>query len=116
MSGVVTHSAHIVQELRDAGLSATNRPSAVVSPGVLVEPVPVLDFDGLASFTATWRILCLVPPPADLRAAEQLEHLVGVLAEILPIQQARPASFRVAGAQEPSPAYLCTYVTTHTKE
>lgn len=106
----VARAGQLAAELSGAGLAATDDPQKLSGrlPGVLVGP-PRLAFDVGIGATATWRLLAVASTPDALRAWEQLDPIVGVVAGLLPIETAEPVSFAATPGEDPLPAYALTF-------
>lgn len=108
----VARADELAAQLVGAGIPATTDPAKLAGrlPGLLIGP-PRLAFDGLDNgATATWRLLLVASTPNAYAAWAQLDGLLDLLGELLPVETAEPASFATDPSADPLPAYALTYV------
>lgn len=100
-----TQAAALVTALVEAGTSATTDPAGAVPPCVLVPP-PVRRYDLPCGYTLVWTVYALAPGGAE--SWPVLDDLVDAVAEVVEVDQARPAQYRLSQEAEPIPAYAIT--------
>lgn len=107
----VARARALVEQLADAGLSATCDVREVLgkAPCVLVQP-PSLDYDLHTGATATWRLVAVSAVAlGNLDAWVQLDELLDELAGVLPLTSAEPTAYKLPTGGDPYPAYIATY-------
>lgn len=107
MGAVIDQAKAIADHLKAAGLNATSDVRGMRLPGLLVIPVPALNFTTLdnSAVEATFTVYALAPGVGDLVAAAQLEKLVLAASKVVPVVSATPTSYQIPGASDPVPAY-----------
>lgn len=110
MSAILDQADHLVALLRGAGIAATADPAVANTnrPCVLVPP-PALD---VTDASMTWRLAALSSHDAGTYAAlVQLAGLVDLVADVLHVEAADPASYALTSTGT-VPAYLLTITTS----
>lgn len=106
----VARAVELAAQLDGAGIPATADPTQLAGklPGVLVTP-PAVVFDLQDGATCTWRLVVVAATPNAYNAWKQLDELLELLAELLPVEGATPASYATDPAADPLPAYALTF-------
>jgi len=101
----VERAAEIVDTLIAAGVRASTDPQTVAVPAVLVPP-PRREFNIGCGYTAHWELPALAPAPigANHTTWADLDRLVTVAADVLPVEEAPLVTVNLAGTDYP--AYL----------
>ena len=108
--GTYARAAQLMAQLEAHGIRAVADPRSAVPPCVLLTP-PRRTYDlPLPAYTATWELACLVPGPGTADAWVALDELVDNVVAALDLSDttATPASYQLAAAAEPLPAYIVT--------
>jgi hypothetical protein len=117
VTDVLARADELVQQLRDAGLSATADPAKVDAAFkqakgtavVLVEPLPQFTNPALCGdWLTTWRLIALAPRVGGKIPADRLIRAVDATVDVLPIAQAVPGSYALEEGQAAYPAYIMT--------
>lgn len=105
----VAGAEQLAARLLSAGIPATHDPGQLLGklPAVLIPP-PRMTFDTGAGPTFTWRLLVVAGVPDQLAAWQQIDELVALVADELPVELAEPVSFALAPDVDPLPAYALT--------
>lgn len=105
----VDQAAQLAAQLRGLDIAATHDAAAVagLAPCVLVGP-PRLIFDVGDTATASWRLVAVASTAVQLDAWAQLDELVDLVAAVLCIETAEPASWAANPGADPVPAYVLT--------
>jgi hypothetical protein len=106
--GTLDRAATMVADLTAQGVQAVTDPAAAVPPCVLVPP-PVRRYDIGCGYTIVWTLWALAPGAGDAETWAALDDLVDQVADLLPIDQARPARYQVSPDAQAVPAYAITY-------
>jgi hypothetical protein len=97
----------LVDDLTAADVSATTDPAGAVPPCVLVPP-PVRRYDLGHGYTIVWTIYALAPGQGGAESWQTLDDLVDQVADVVQVEQARPAQYRTSAEADPVPAYAIT--------
>jgi hypothetical protein len=91
-----------------AGVRATADPRSATPPCVLVTP-PDREYDVGCGYTATWRLVALVPGTGNADAHKALDDLADAVAAVLPIRRAMLGSYVLANDAPALPCYRLEY-------
>lgn len=110
MGALAKHAKGLVDQLKDAGISASIDPRKLKLPGILIVPLPDLtDFtlDG-ESAEGVYKAWAIAGGTGDLATAEKLEELVIGALEVLDIESTRLGAYQLPVASDPLPAVELT--------
>lgn len=87
---------------------ATLDPRSATPPCVLVVP-PVVNWDGNCYGSAQWQLYGIAPGPANADAWNELDRLLAIVAQALPIERSVFVAYRLTPDAPQMPAYQMTF-------
>lgn len=95
-------------EAADPDTLATCDPRSATPPCVLVVP-PIVEFAGYGSPVARWSLYAIAPNPANADSWKELERLLSIVADVVPIERAAFVSYLLSPDNPVLPAYQMTF-------
>ena len=104
MENIGQATAVIVDKLTAAGIAACADMRDLNPPAVLVS-APVIDWDRLTGYTATWQLYAVVPNAGRLAALDTLGTLIEQVRAVWPVEHGDPVDLPSLDTADPLPAY-----------